>query len=375
MIIYWSMLLWVPLIYFIYSLNHKEDVMLVDYNIRQGIQKKVPIAYAIIIFGYYIFWIGMRKYIADTTQYIYSFNAIPNDFSEAWGEIDWDGKSPGFEVFNVFFKCFISDNYTWWLMTIAIVCGVCVMITLRRYSCDFFFSSFLFISMLVFVWMMNGMRQFICVSILFAFCDLIKNKKSVKFILLVLLLSTIHSTVIIMIPIYFLATSKPWSKMTVLFIIGIVLICIFSEPFFKGVDTVLSGTEYAGEINRFNEDDGVNPLRVVFSAMFPIIAYWKRNILKDYYEKIPMLPVCINMSLATAALDLVGMFTSGILIGRMPIYCELFDLILIPYLLRLGFTKEEQSIVKPVLIIILVLFFYLLWNGNVYHSEMTGTVY
>lgn len=52
----------------------------------------MPIAYAIIIFGYYIFWIGMRKYIADTTQYIYSFNAIPNDFSEAWGEIDWDGK-------------------------------------------------------------------------------------------------------------------------------------------------------------------------------------------------------------------------------------------------------------------------------------------
>lgn len=42
MIIYWSMLLWAPLIYFIYSLGHKEEILLTDYNIQQGIQKNTP---------------------------------------------------------------------------------------------------------------------------------------------------------------------------------------------------------------------------------------------------------------------------------------------------------------------------------------------
>lgn len=375
MIIYWSMLLWSPLIFFVYSLNHKEDIMLVDYNIQNGIQKKIPIAYAIIVFGYYIFWIGMRKYVADTSLYIITFNAIPNDFPSAWSAIDWEGKAPGFEIFNVLFKCFVSDNYTWWLMTIAVVCGVCVMVTLRRYSCDFFFSAFLFIAYLNFYWMMNGMRQFICVAVLFLCCDWIKNGKFIRFFITVLILSTIHTTVLLMIPIYFVVRCKPWSKKIGLFVIAIILVCVFAEPFFAGLENVLSGTVYAGSTAQFAEDDGVNPLRVLFYAMPVIVAFVKRQELEKYYEKIPIISLCVNMSLITTALYLVGMFTSGILVGRMPIYAEMYNLILLPYLIRIGFNKQEQIIIKPILIAVFVLFFYFMMNGMYYHSDLTGTIY
>ena len=43
MIIYWSMMLWSPIVYLFYSLSNKEETMLKEYNIRQGIQKKLPI--------------------------------------------------------------------------------------------------------------------------------------------------------------------------------------------------------------------------------------------------------------------------------------------------------------------------------------------
>ena len=69
MIIYWSMILWVFLIYLVYSMTHKEEIKLTDYNIQQGIQKKIPLVYAVLVFGYFIFWIGMRSGIADTFQY------------------------------------------------------------------------------------------------------------------------------------------------------------------------------------------------------------------------------------------------------------------------------------------------------------------
>lgn len=373
MIIYWSMVLWVPLIYFVYSMGHKEEVMLTDYNIQNGIQKKIPIAYAIIVFGYFIFWIGMRKYVADTTQYISSFNSIPSDFSTAWSQIDWNDKGPAFSAFNVLFKCFISDNYTWWLMTIAIISGVCIMVVLRKYSCDFFFSSFLFIALLTFFWMMNGMRQFICVAVLFLCCDWIKDGKFVRFLIAVLLVSAIHDTALLMIPIYFVARSRPWHKKIGLFIVGIILICIFAEPFFSGVDNALSGTAYEGTKFIFAEDDGVNPLRVIFYSIPPVVSFVFKEKIEEYNKKNPMLNICVNMSLVTVAFYLVGLFTSGIIIGRLPIYTEVYDLILIPYLLHICVDKKSRAIVSGVVIIVLLLYFYL----NVpalYHSDLTKTV-
>ena len=146
------MILWVPIIYFFYTANNKEAVKLTDYNINRGIQYKIPMSYAIVV----------------------------------WSQIDWDGKRPGFDIFNLFFKCFISQDFHWWLMFIAIVSGLCLMSVLRRYSVDFFYSSFLFMAMQTFVWMLNGMRQFICVSILFACCNWIKEGRIVKFIIVVL---------------------------------------------------------------------------------------------------------------------------------------------------------------------------------------------
>ena len=374
MIIYWSMILWVVLIYFVYSMGHKEEVMLTDYNIQQGIQKKIPLAYAIVVFGYFIFWIGMRKHVADTTAYINMFQSIPVDFSTAWNQIDWEGKNPGFDIFNIIFKCFISQDFQWWLMTIAIISGVCIMIVLRKYSCSFFFSSFLFMTLLTYTWMMNGMRQFICVAVLFLCCDWIKDGKFIRFLIAVLLMSTFHMTALLMIPIYFVVRSKPWDKKIGLFIIGIILICVFAEPFFNGVENALSGTAYEGSTEQFEEDDGVNPIRVLFYAVPPVIAFVFRQKLEPYYGKNPIIPICVNMSLITAALYLVGVFTSGILIGRLPIYCEVYNLVLIPYLLHYCFDKNIRNIVTIVYSCVLLLFFYLICP-SFYHSDLTGYVY
>lgn len=373
MIIYWSMILWVFLIYLVYSMTHKEEIKLTDYNIQQGIQKKIPLVYAVLVFGYFIFWIGMRSGIADTFQYISTYKLIPADFSTAWSQIEWDGKNPGFDLFNALFKCFISQDYHWWLMTIAIVCGVCLVTVFRKYSVNYFMSCFLFMTMITYTWMLNGMRQFIAVAILFLCCDWIKDGKFIKFLIAVLILSTVHFTCIMMIPIYFVARLKPWSKKIVLFIFAIILLCVFAEPFFGELDNILSDTGYSGFTEQFAEDDGVNPIRVLFYAIPPLIVFWKRNVLAAYYEKNRMLPIMINMSLITAALYLVGVFTSGILIGRLPIYCEVYNLIFMPYLLYVGFNKQERKIIMPVYVMVMLLFFYL-QRFPYYVSDFTGYV-
>ena len=67
------------------------------------------------------------------------------------------------------------------------------------------------------------------------------------------------------------------------FISGIILLCLFAEPFFNGVDTMLSGTSYEGSVAQFQEDDGVNPIRVAFYSLFPILEFWKKDELAEYY--------------------------------------------------------------------------------------------
>lgn len=317
----------------------------------------------------------MRGDMYDTWAYTDGFEKFSTNFAEAWQSIDWSGKSPGFEVFTIIFKCFVSQNSTWWLMTIAIISLGCIMVVLRKYSCDFFFSSFAFISLTLFTWAMNGMRQFICVSVLFLCCTLIKDGKAVRFIAVALLMSTVHYTAILMIPVYFVARSKPWRIRIAIFIIIIVLICFFVEPFFEGLeDTVLEGTAYEGATEQFEEDDGVNPLRVLFASIFPVLALIRRKQLEEHYEEEPMLPIAINMSLVAAALYVVGVFSSGILIGRLPIYCSIYNILLVPYILKYGFNKKDSTVVRLGMVAALMLMFWF-ECPRYYMSDLTGTIW
>lgn len=374
MIIYWSMLLWVPLMYFIYTAGKKSKPALEGPVVNSKAEKaeKFSLLFSVLVFGYFTFWIGMRTYIFDTSLYIYGFNSIPKNLSKAWSQIDWSSKGPGFEAFKVLFKCLISTDYHWWLMTIAVISLLCIMIPLRKYSVEFFFSAFIFVGMTTFTWPMNGMRQFVCVAVLFLCCDYIKDGKFWKFAFVTLLMMTVHSTAILMIPIYFIARSKPWQLRIFVFIIAIVLICIFAEPLFNSLDeTVLSGTAYEGATKQFESDDGVNPLRAVFFVAFPLLAYIRKSNLEEHYESDPMLPIAINMSLIAASLYVVGIFTSGILIGRLPIYCSVYNMLLIPYILRYGFNDKDRSIARLGIVAMVMLMFWLECPSS-YYSDITG---
>lgn len=381
MIIYVSMLICPVIVYLFYKFTKGRKIKSLVYAPYASDEKidemfdKIPLIFCLVTFGYFIFWIGMRTYIADTSQYIWSFNSIPDNFTDAWNKIGWDGKSPGFDIFNVFFKSFISQDFQWWLMTIAIFSGLCVMYTLRKHSCNFFYSAFLFISIITFIWMMNGMRQFIAVAALFALSDWIKRGKFIPFVLAVLLFSTVHNTCLLMIPIYFVVRCKPWSGRIVAFLFVIILICIFAEPLFEGVDSVLEETNYAGIAQQIQGDDGVNPIRVAFYSVFPLVAYFYRNTLEKEGEKDPYINICINMSLITAALYLVGVFSSGILIGRLPIYCEVYNLILIPFMLKKCFSEKQKNLVNVIATLLFLAFFFTQMDGMPYVSDITGWVY
>lgn len=370
MIIYNSMIIWITVIGLLYNYRSSQNNNLI---ISHDNKRVVPLFFAIVTFGYIIFWAGIRTGYIDTSAYITAFISYPDKLSSIPSLWTIDNKSPGFITLGVIFKSLISTNYHAWLMMIALLTGLPIMWFLRKYSVNFFYSSFLFITTLNFTWMLNGIRQFLAAVIMLIFLNLIIEKKTIKFIIVVLLVSTIHFTVIIMIPLYFVAIEKPFGKRVVFLLFFIMMAVLFLNPFISSVENLLEGTNYSGYSSQFEFDDGVNPIRVLVMSITPILAFCSRKKLEEHNNS--FINVCINMSVISASLYFIGIFTSGILVGRLPIYFELYNLVLLPYILKFGFDKNTSKILYCLCTIGFLAFYFVLMRGSYYISDLTGIVF
>lgn len=367
LIIYNSMIAWIIILGVISQLiiQKRQEFENVTRNY------KPPLLLAIITFAYIIFWVGIRSGVADTAAYVSGFNNTPVALSEIpkyWNFTE--NKSPGFTTFNILFKYFISEDYHIWLMTIAILTGIPIMLFLRKRSESFFYSSFLFMTSLIFYWMLNGMRQFWAAAIMLLVSDWIEHRKTIPFIIVTLLAATIHFTVLIMIPMYFIAIAKPFGKKVIFFMLLLLLIVIFLDPFITVLENSLNDTAYAGATEQFAQDDGVNPIRVLVMAVTPTIAFLARNNIRKKGNA--FINICINMSVICAGIYFVGIFTSGILVGRLPIYFEIYNIVLLPYLMKNCFTKASSKIMFILCTLGFLAYYYLQMRNSYYVSDLTG---
>lgn len=65
------------------------------------------------------------------------------------------------------------------------------------------------------------------------------------------------------------------------------------------------------------------------------------------------------MSLISMGIYVVSIFTSGIFIGRIPIYFSLFSYILLPWELRKIFSKEKFTIVLAIMVVLYMIFYFI----------------
>ena len=103
-----------------------------------------------------------------------------------------------------------------------------------------------------------------------------------------------------------------------------------------------------------------------------IIAFWKRK--KVFNDNNRFIEIAANMSLISAGLYMFGIFTSGIIIGRLPIYCEVYNIIFLPYVLKKGFEGRERIFMEISAVCGYLAYFYLQSGGWYYVSEFTGII-
>lgn len=365
--VYYSIFL-VILLFAIFKLFTKYEYSIVDVDNQYDryVKRNKTVYFATFcIIGYIVFWASIRNGVADTLENIYNYEHMDKDVG-VWqffmDQFTNDEKAPLFETYKLIcVKLGLSSQF--YLASVAIASGICLVYAIGHYSDDVVLSCYIFVASVNFFWLFNGIRQFLAVCIFFACLRLVAERKFWKFLVLVLILYLIHSSAIILIPIYFISNFKTWSWQIWLCIIVImVLVIVFPNQINGMIDSLFPDYGYS---NAIEGDDGVNFLRVAVAAVTPLIAWVFRKDIDEYHNK--LVDVMINMSLITVGLYAVGVVTSGIFIGRLPIYTELINTILLPFLIKRIVTPRLRPFILISCIVFFFLFFYL-QDENMYYT-------
>lgn len=313
---------WVTIIFIVYTLS-----LFADYNKSRRINnKQVAILLALVSGAVLIIFAGVRRDVGDTPVYISFFKRHTDSLSETWKNMDIFNEG-GFELLQTFIKKFVtSDPYCYIFLMSLIPLGL-VLCIFYKYGRSFSLCILLFILSGNYVTSMNGIRQFFVASILFFCFKWIYEKRYFKYVLLVLLLSTIHKSAILFIAFAFVLNLPAWKKGSKGIMMGGILIYLLYPISSQWFNLLLSNTGYAnyGEGIVSGGPGGANIIRALVYLVPVGMGYMMRETLKvnEKYYNIMVNGAILNfifMLLATA---------SSWIFARYCIYFNLYSIMLL----------------------------------------------
>lgn len=364
--IYWSFLILAYVLLFV-AYNKTQIVG----NINKEESYYVPKALTFIPVLYVALFVCFRDEVLDTYFYIGDFKNMPTNW-ESVKVYTADSGSKGFHAIMALFKMYISENYYLWLTFMGGISLYSLFRYYRVHSCNYALTFYLFIASTSFTWLINGARQFVAVCVLIGFIDwfLVGTKKQkIMYILLALGMSTIHSSAWFVLPlVYICSRGKMLDKWMFLVTVGAI------------VGTMMMGDimDVAAEVMNkeydLSESTGSSVIRLVISAVpLALVLFKFREIKRD---ATPLISFCVNMSLVGVCFYFASTFSSGILVGRMPIYFTVYNFILLPWLLKRYY---NSGVVLVGCILCYTFYFYyqmcVAWHHLDYKSIVLGLQY
>lgn len=327
-------------------------------NGGKGYQRNTVFYYIFLVFPI-VLSAALRTNFGDQ-GYKISYRMCSWSFSELMGIIQSGAKGPGYSVIQFLGIKILGNNAEIFFFILATLQIYSLIKVYKKYSSNLWVGIFIFVASSDYLsWMQNGIRQFTAVTFILFFSDWIFQKKYIRFCLVVLLASTIHSSALLMIPILFIVQGEAFNRKTILSLIATVILLVGLSHFLPILDKMLFATEYKGAITDWqtSNNDGVNFFRVVVYSMPTILAIFEKKIILNSEDRV--IHIVCNMSIMSTLLYVIGMYTSGIYIGRLPIYCSLYSNgILLPWLIQKMFDKRSQILVYSIMIIAYTLFYY-----------------
>ena len=294
----------------------------------------------------------MRSGIGDTGYYMYGFSEYKKYSIMDFFNLNME-KEPGFKFLMIFISSFTKNEQVFIFLMAIVTIGLTIL-AIYKYSEDIGMSLFLFLTTGVYLGMLNGIRQYIVVAVLFLATNLIIENKPIKYSLIVILLSTIHTSALIMLPIFFFSRRKVWSFSNFLFIgIFTVFVLTFSN-WVQGFVSIFQDTVYGKYSNTLlNETDvGTNILRILVMFVPVLLSFLGRKAVdqNDIYYR-----VYSNILIFNFLIYLLSSYNW--IFARISMYLNIYTLLFYPYILKRIFDKKSLKIAKVIMILAYSVFF------------------
>lgn len=290
--------------------------------------------------------------LAFVAAFRYKVGTDFNAYYRSYGYVNkfarGDYSDPGFTIFAIIADFIFQGKNGSLTILSAIVSVALFVFTIAKRSENFFISIFLFIFVGCFTGMFNGVRQYLATAILFAGFCFVQEKKFFKWLLIVLLASTIHVTAILMILIYPACNMKSNAFTVAVYFAFALAMLYFYEPLFNLVGA-LKGEEINSELGYMIR--GVNVIRIIVQCV-PLIMFLfvgSKKINEDQECK-----TLFNVCLLNAAIAVASM--NSAYFARFFIYTMCFQILMYPKIFsKLGKTD------RYIFVFLLLFFFSVFW--------------
>ena len=305
----------------------------------------------------------------DTTAYIRGYMQTEPSWEYIVSTVKGTGKDKGFDASVAVLKMLLGDRYRVYLGVIAGFCLLCVFSVYRKHSSNLFMTAFLFLASGEYaMWTHNGVRQFIAVSMIFAATDLLLKKRYIPYVAVILLASSFHGSALVMLPVILVVRGKAWNFKAIAMLLAIFAITSSTDLLNELLVGVMENSQYSSDIESLMATGGTNPFRVAVFAVPPLMALiFRRQII---VQNVPIINLSVNMSIVSMGVFIISMFTSGIYIGRMPIYFSLYNYIMLPWIIERYFEKYSAKVIHLIVVCCYMVYYYyqmhIAWNVMAY---------
>ena len=297
---------------------------------------------------------GLRREYNDTWNYLSAFRSnkgLADFFSDSQNLNLME--NPLFYFFRSFLKELTSnDQYA--IFIPSAFTQICFLRFFKRYSENFTFSVFLYITLGTFAFTMGALKQAWAMGIVTLAFPHMEKRQWVRYYLIVFIAMLIHTYAMAyaVIPLF---RQRPWKLFTYLFIMILVTVMMnFEDAITAFMD---QAEEFGKELHEETifHDHGVNILRVAVYIVTPLISFcFQKWIFPDAFDTDHVL---VHMSIISFAFMLMGTQSGANLFARMAQYFELGTICCLPRMLKKPFDARSYQFVSKVTVLCFLIYF------------------
>lgn len=313
---------------------------------------------------------GLRNSVGDTEQYIDIFQRLDVEHMEP---LRFRLAANTFFKFLEYRIRLQTDDYLPLIMITAVAGIVPVIFILYKYAAPYEMGILLFVLTGYYTWSMNGIRQYMAAAVLaLATKYLFSEKKTdfLKYLVFVIFAWTIHSTALIMIPIYFIVRRPAWRPLMFALVGGTIIATLLFDRFLPSFLDAVEDSEYAlyAQNGWFTNgvEHGSSFIRILVLFVPLVLAFlWHEQIEAVMGRKWDVL---VNLSIFNLMFYILSLYNW--LFARLAIYTSLYVVIMMTHLISKSQTRENARYLNAAIAGLYIIYFYNLQDSITgYHSR------